>query len=375
MRRLLFSFFLSTGLCFAQVTPAGSSGPATPAKPSPPLGVTVTTSPQVPGAGAASTAKPADLPATAPVITLKGYCPSAPKGTDSKSEACKTIITKAQFEKLVDTVNPKMPSQARQNIAADYAKIMVLSNEARKRGLEDTPRFREFLAFMSKQVAAQELVRSLQDKAKPTSAEVQKYYQDKKSEYEEISLKRIFIPRNSPTAKPDDKRPTDDDLQAEGAKALERLKKGEDFDAVQKDVYTSKGYTTPPPPTTIPNWRIGVVPQNQKTLFKLNAGEYSDVMVEPAGAYVYRVEKKETVPLDTVKADIEQQLSRKKVQDEMDAITGSVQPEFNPVYFQAAGSPDRAIGPAGMKPPTATPRRVPVVPDKPAPTHPAPPTK
>ena len=368
MRNLLGVILIATGACFAQAAPPASSTQQATQKPAPPQRVTVANPAQVTSATAPKDA--ADLPPTAPVIVLKGFCPTAPKGTDPKSDACITIITKAQFEKLVDTVNPKLPPQARQSLANDYAKMLVLSNEAKKRGLQDTQHFRDFMAFMKLQVASQELIRNIQEKTKPTAAEIQRYYDEKKPDYEEISLKRVFIPRNSPTAKPDDKKPTDDDLKAEGLKVRERLAKGEDFDAVQKDVYTTKGYTTPPPPTSIPDWRQGSVPPSQKFLFDLKQGELSDVSVEAAGAYVYRVEEKKTIPLDAVKTDIETQLSRKKIQDKMDALISSAKPEFNPAYFHGSPGPDRMIGPAGgpsgMLPPHPTPKTVPVVPNPPA---------
>jgi PPIC-type PPIASE domain len=364
MRKFLFSLLLVTGFSYGQTVPS----PTNSTKPAPPQGVTVTTS-------STASNSAVELPPTAPVITVDGLCPDASTGSNPKSADCKTVVTKAAFEKLIDAINPKMPPPARAAFASEYAKILALSAEAKKRGLEDSQQFRDFISFMRLQVGAQVLIRTMQEQAKPSEADIEKFYNDKKSEYEEISLKRVFIPRNSPTAKPDDKRPTDDDLKAEGEKVRDQLKNGEDFDQVQKAVYTSKGYTTPPPPTTIPNWHRQAMPPSQKALFDLKEGELSQVMVEPAGAYVYKVVEKKTTPLEAVKADIESQMVNNKMKEQMDAITGSVKPELNPAYFQTRGGPDNAIGPAGMPPVRPTPRPVQVVPGKPAPTHPAPPAK
>src|ERR1700744_4616151 len=166
-----------------------------------------------PAAPQSSSQLPVEVAPDAPVITIDGFCPNAGSGTDAKSPSCKTVITRAQFEKLVDTLNPKMPPQARQSVANDYAKMLVLSTEAKKRGLEDTQRYKDLVNFIKMQVAAQELLHQVQDQSKPTDAEIQKYYQDNAAKYEEISLQRIFIPRNSP--KPTDPRLTDDQLKAE----------------------------------------------------------------------------------------------------------------------------------------------------------------
>lgn len=298
-------------------------------------------------------AAPVEVAPDAPVITIDGFCPDAPSGTDAKSASCKTVVTRAQFEKLIDTLNPKMPPQARSNVANDYAKMLVLSSEAKKRGLEDTQRYKDLVNFIKMQVAAQELLHTVQEQSKPTDADIQKYYEDNASKYEEISLRRVFIPRNGPTVKPTDARVTDDQLKAEGAKIRARLAAGEDFDKVQTEIYTAKGYKSPPPPTSIPNWRRESVPPAQAPLFDLKQGELSQVMVEPAGAYIYKIEKKQTTPLDTVKSEIQTQLGSQKMRDAMDALTSSIKPQLNEAYFRSvSGMP---MGPGMVGPANASP--------------------
>ena len=342
MPKVLVSVLFLSCLGFAQAAPPAPASSAS-------------TTPKAPGSlSIVQDAVPAaaELPPTAPVITIPGFCPDAPKGTDPKSPQCKTVVTKAAFEKLVDTLNPKMPPQARQNVANDYAKILVLSDRAKKQGLEDTQHYKDLVKFIQMQVAAQEMLRHVQEETKPTPADIDKYYKDNASKYEEISLKRIFIPRNSPTAKPDDKKPTDDELKAEGEKVRAQLASGGDFDKVQKDIYEQKGYKTPPPPTTIPNWRRESVPPQQASLFDLKQGELSSVMLEPAGVYIYQVESKKQIPLDQVRAEIESQLGSQKMREKMDALTQSIKPELNQAYF--SGLAPQGPGPGPIRPMGAT---------------------
>src|SRR5581483_10572894 len=282
----------------------------------PPMNPPQMSKPAVPAPAAA------DIPPNAPVITIAGFCPNAP-AAEKKSPQCKTVVTKAEFEKLIDTLNPKMPPQARQSVATDYAKMLVFADDAKRRGLEDTPRFKELVKFITMQVAAQELVRNLQEQTKPSQADVEKYYNDNASKYEEISLKRIFIPRNTPNAKPTDPKPTDDDLKKEGEKARAELASGADFDKVQKEIYDAKGYKAPPPPTTVTDWRRESVPPAQASLFDLKKGELSPVMVEAAGAYIYRVEDKKSIPLETVKTEIETRLGSEQMRAKMESLTSS----------------------------------------------------
>jgi PPIC-type PPIASE domain len=343
------------GVAFAQSAPPAAQA-GTPAPPD----RKVTALPVIPDQEKPSTpVNPASIPPTAPVITLRGFCPksaatSAKTSTASKDTDCKTVVTKAEFERLANVLSPKMPAQAKQKLAADYSHMMVLSDVARKRGLETTDHYKEFLAFAKMQLLAQELLRTMQEKAKPTPAEVQKYYQENAGKYQQISLKRVFIPRNNPNAKPDDKKPSDEDLKAEGEKVRERLAGGADFDTVQKEIYTANGYQTPPPPTTIPEWRRDQVPANQTSLFDLKQGELSPVMVEPAGAYVYRLEEKKMVPVETLKAEIENQLANEKFRKDVETLTATVKPELNEAYFRSIGAvgegPMGSAGAHAMRP-------------------------
>ncbi len=303
--------------------------------------------------------KPAEVAPNAPVITLQGLCPDKPVGTDPKSPECKTVVTRAEFEHLTQTLAPNMPAAARKQLAGDYSRMLVFSQEARKRHLDQTQRYNEILSFMKMRILAQELLGDVQEKSKPGAAEVEKYYQDNKSKYEEITLKRVFVPRNRPALdnqKPADNKPkTDEELQAEGEKYRARLAAGEDFDKIQKEAYEASGFKTPPPPTSIPNWRHDAVPPQQQALFQLNKGDLSKVMVEPAGAYIYKVEEKTTTPLAQVNSEIETQLTNQRMQQQMESLTSTIKPEMNEAYF-ASGPEDHevhALTPAGTPQPAA----------------------
>ena len=71
------------------------------------------------GAGAAGSAATKPVPENAPVITLAGICENAA----TKPAECKTIVTRAQFEKIIGALtggrqNPdEVPPQVRRQIA------------------------------------------------------------------------------------------------------------------------------------------------------------------------------------------------------------------------------------------------------------------
>ena len=91
---LLIAGLISGQLSFAQAAP--------PASPAAPAGQSA---PAAPPAGAPAAAPEVKVAPDDPVITLKGFCADS----SLQGDACKTVITRAQFEKLVDALQPNMP--------------------------------------------------------------------------------------------------------------------------------------------------------------------------------------------------------------------------------------------------------------------------
>jgi hypothetical protein len=63
---------------------------------------------------------------------VKGACADPAK----KGETCETVITKEQFEKLADALQPNMAPPIKLRLANGYSRLIGLSQEAEKRGLD-----------------------------------------------------------------------------------------------------------------------------------------------------------------------------------------------------------------------------------------------
>ncbi|HMK28414.1 MAG TPA: peptidyl-prolyl cis-trans isomerase [Terriglobales bacterium] len=278
----------------------------------------------------------ADIPPTAPVITINGLCDHKP-ATGAAPADCKTTVTRAEFERLASSLSPNLPPAARQRLADEYTKALIFSAEAKKRGLDSGPRIDEIMRFVRMQIVSQDLVKQLQQEARPTPEQIAQYYKDHEAQYQEVALKRIFIPKNRAEAKPDEK-PDEAALATNAEKIRARAVAGEDFDKLQKEVFDAAGFKTPPP-TTIPSWRRQSVPASQASVFDLKPGEVSSVLSEAIGMYIYRLESKRTIPLEQVKSEIESNLSQEKLSAEMQSIASGVKTELNEAYFQGAQRP------------------------------------
>src|SRR5271163_2512163 len=153
-------------------------------------------------------AAPPDLPSAAgdiseknvgpddAVITVNGFCADPPQ----PGKACRTLITRAQFEKLTEALQPGMSLSLRLNVANAYARNLRMAAAAEKRGLDKTPAFEEEMRYARMQLLAQDLNRALQAEANNISAaDVEDYYRKNQSAYEQATVARIFVPRAKQT--------------------------------------------------------------------------------------------------------------------------------------------------------------------------------
>jgi parvulin-like peptidyl-prolyl cis-trans isomerase-like protein len=319
-------------------------------------------------------AKPAapatSVPENAPVLTIKGICDD--KAASTAGAECKTVLTRAQFEKLADALQPNMPPPVRRQLATAYPRMLAMSHEATKRGLDKDPHFMEMLRVARMQILSQELNRALQQQAADIpDKEIKDYYDKNTAGFEQATLQRIFIPKAKqlepakPDAKPEDTKTQQqaaEEAMTKEADALHtRAATGEDFEKLQKEAYEAAGMKGNPPSPNMGKMRRTNLPPSQAAVFDLKTGEVSAVINDPSGHYVYKMVSKEVMPLDQVKEEIHGNLQNQRLRDMMQGIQASVTPELNEAYFGNAPSgpppvPGRPAPPtlkdSSQKPPT-----------------------
>jgi parvulin-like peptidyl-prolyl cis-trans isomerase-like protein len=341
----LFAFALAvlSTLAFSQATPPANSAPA--AKPQ-------TAKPASP----AKPAEKAEVPPTAAVITIEGICNGKVPATPSAE--CKTVISRAEFERLVDALDPQMPAARRRQLADAYARMMVMADMAEQRGIQNTPGAQQILHFTHMQALMQLLGREIQkEAAKVPPAETEKYYNEHAPQYEQGSFQRIFIPK-TPTG---GEKPVDEKtLEAEGQKIRTAAAAGGDFEKLQKQAYDDLGLKTPPPATATGTQRRESLPPNQSTVFDLQPGQISEVMNEPGGLYIFKLESKKKATLAEVTPEINRVLEQERMKDAVDKLTKSIKPELNQEYFgEPAGPGTMPAGHPGVSVPARRPPATP----------------
>ena len=346
----------------------------------------------------------ASVPATAAVITVDGVCSqphtAATKGTaakpasavkpaDTSAAGCKTVITKAEFEQLVKAAIPASnpTAQMKKQLANALPRLIALSNDAKKKGLDKTPQFDELMKIMRMQMLARELDRNLQEEAgKIPDSEIEAYYQKNSQEFEQFTLDRLFVPRakvdNQPREmepKAGEAKPSEEEIKAkqaeEKAKQEEsqeamtkladdlraRAAAGGDFVALQKEAFEAAGMKIDSPTVSLPSVRRNGLPTAHAAVFDLKPGEVSPVINDSGGHYIYKMESKTEEPLDQAKNEIHTKLQSQRYRETMDKLNGSYHADLNPAYFgaDAAVAPQQQMPmhrpPGGMAPSSAQP--------------------
>ena len=334
----------------------------------------------------------ASVPATAAVLTITGVCPATPKTAATKSATaakpaaaktapadCKTVITKAEFEKLANALAPNITPQLKKQLAGLLPRVMAMSQEAQKRGLDKSPEFAERMKFMKMQVLSQTLQQQVQKEAADIpQADVEKYYKEHADTFEQFNVDRIFVPKTKQTeaeAKFDedkDEKLTDEQKKAkeaaDKAKADEaeqamtklaadlrtRAAAGEDFAKLQKEAFEAAGMKIESPTVNLPSVRRSGLPPAHAAVFDLKQGDVSQVISDNGGHYIYKLNSKSEVPLDQAKNEIHSKLQNDRMKEMMDKINTSFTAVPNDAYFGPGGvgpvPPPRGARPHPMAP-------------------------
>ena len=354
MRFQYLVYLLLAGLAYGQAAPSATPPAATPS---------------------ASTDKAPEIkvgPDDA-VITLKGFCADATQ----QGDACKTVVSRAQFEKLAESLQPGMSPAIRRQLATAYSRILRMSTVAEKRGLDKQPKFEEKMNYARMQVLSGELSSALQEEAgKVTDGDIDDYYKKNEASYEQATFARIFVPRAKqivhPVVRPKagtnigtkasatastnrlpteaQKKASEEAMTKLAAGLRARAAKGEDPDTLQKEAYVAAGLPGNAPSTKMEKVRRTTLPANHQAAMDLKPGEVSEVISDPnSGHYIYKLVSKETLSVDTVKPEIRSTISSQRYRDSMQNFQGNV--DLNDAYFGPTRNPAMPPLPRGAKPP------------------------
>lgn len=290
--------------------------------------------------------------ATAPVITIKGLCagPAAGLIGSATRTPCQTVISREKFEKLAAAIQPDMTPATRRQLAENLPRMLIMSRQAERKGLDKQERFDELINFARLQLLSQELMRDIRDKAAQVpTAEIEAYYRQHSVEFERATFERVLVPNlrqgdSSTGAKPGPEevarlqQESREQMAKEAGQIRERAAAGEDFVKLQQAAYDAAAVNAPIPPTKL-NWRRGSLPKAHLSVFDLKPGEISSIISDPTGHYIYKLDSKEVEPLEEATPEIQAILQKERLSRTMKEVQESATPELNQDYFEGGATP------------------------------------
>ena len=313
-----------------------------------------------------------DVEANAPVVTIQGVCDGAPgiksaasvrsagrsaakasakpgtaaKATIKGGKDCKTVVTKAEMDAMMDLLLPGASPEQRRGFALNYIRMLAASGVAKEKLLDHDPAVaRELEArteFTRMQVMASSLYRRVETLAQDVQdTEIQSYYNQEAGSLIEGEVQRLSLFKLGP-------RGTQVDLAALRTKAEEyhaRAAKGEDLEQMQKEIQAAN------PGSSVPSTKTATVRRNnlspeEAIVFNLKPGEITPV-VDARGAFeILRLVSVRPIPLETVRADIKTALANGHLQLLMKDATKDVTAKFNLMYLQLPKTPELFLAPS-----------------------------
>jgi len=314
-----------------------------------------------------------------PVITIEGIC-DYPSGAATSSDrtkgqggstadpanggssvgpttsACQTIVTKAQFEKVVEALNPQMAAPARRQLAESYPRLLLFAKKARELGLDQDPRFSETMRFAEIQLLTKRLNRYFEEQASIISeSEVEEYYKGNAIKFEREELLRIFVPKQTRQSQKmtsgEHPGPAVDSPMVKVAEKIRvRAAAGEDFQQLQKEAFEAAGVSSGSPNVSMGTIAAVGLPLNHQIVFEMEPGQVSDVIVDPSGYYIYKVVSKQFLPLAKASKEIRKSIASERVQDATASLNRSIKSQLDQMYFGASTGTGRPSGPRISKP-------------------------
>lgn len=269
-------------------------------------------------------------------------------------------LTAADFEKMVTSLPPQYQTlargEAKRRIAEEYAKMLVLADEARRQHLDQGEPTRTRIEFNINNMLAAAAYQKIQSETGVSDAEIQAYYDARKNEYERVHARHILI-RIKGTAGPKSDKPelTEEQAKAKAEDIRKQLLAGGDFAKLAKE--NSDDTATAEKGGDLGYFRRGqMVAEFEKAAFALKPKEVSEPVKSAFGYHIIEVEDHSAAPVAEVQTEISRQVKEDKVEKTVKALMGG-EPIFDEEYFKPATPPAVAPAPpaAPAQPPQPTP--------------------
>jgi len=259
--------------------------------------------------------------------------PAAPAATPTASADSDPVVltvgtqkfTRSQFETILAGLPEQQRASAmtpdgKKKIAQQLAEILTLAQEAKARKLDQDPKVQLQLVLSTSQMLANTMYRDFGENGHPDAAALKAYYDEHKSEWEEVKARHILIrfEGSRVPVRPEQKDLTDAQALAKAQDLKKKIDGGADFATLAKAESDDVGSGAEGGDLG-PFTKDRMVPEFSAVAFSLAPGKVSDPVKTQFGYHIIKVESHSTKSFDDVKGEIENRIkpdiARKSLDD------------------------------------------------------------
>ena len=269
--------------------------------------------------------------------------PAKPSTTAANDPVILTIgdesITQSQFEGILKAMPANAQAQlsspaGKRQFAERLGEIKAMAQEARRRKLDQKQSVKTQLKLTEDNLLASSLYQDLLDASKPSDADIQKYYDEHKADYESAEARHILVRFKGSRVplKDGQKDLSEEEALARTKELRDRIVKGEDFATVAKAESDDTGSGAQG--GSLGEFGRGrMVPVFEEAAFTQPVGQVSEPVKSPFGYHLIQVQKRGVKPLAEVREEIEEQQKPEGARKVVEALTANTKTVLNDSYF------------------------------------------
>ena len=264
-----------------------------------------------------------------------------------------TKFTASQVAKFIEAMpqqfRPFYSGAGKSKLAELLLTTELLVREARKRHLETQPDVQLQVKIATDSILSNAAKMELKKGMKVTDADLQKYLDEHKTQFEEARARRIVI--RSKTSVPWDQSKTPDqllddkDARAKAGTLREQLAKGADFEelaAKHSDDSLSAGKGGDLGFNRRGSQTHLIVPPLEEKIFSMEPGTITDVVQTPLGYEIVKLEEKRLPKVSDIRQELEQLVLNQKTDDLLKELKSRESIFVDEKFFNLGASPPPA---------------------------------
>lgn len=260
-------------------------------------------------------------------------------------------VTAGEFEQMVEALPEQYRAAARgpnkRQFAEQIVRVRIMSDEARKRKLDQNPAVQRQIELQRDNLLANTLFQDMTANAHVDDATARQYFEEHKSEYEAVHARHILIrAKGSPLpAQPGKKELTEEEALAKAQEIHKKLVAGEDFASLAKT--ESDDARSAAKGGDLGSFkRDQMVPAFAQAAFGLGVGKFSEPVKTQFGYHLIKVEEHDVKSFDEVKPELEKRMRPELARSAVENLQKQTPVVMDEAFF---GPPAAPAVPAAAK--------------------------